>query len=210
MQGVCRQAAAMCAARAAARAGRDACMAKLSPVTCQKKFFTRRAGLRARKKGPPSSAPGASQRKSTLRAAGGKRERWAVDWGGWGCQKGPRCQDRAGLGSCQWSGVGLGLDVGPYFTCLAAGSDRRARVQQIRTAAAQLGRPYPLLCARPGQMCSAPTAAPTFGGSLAGRRRRRTVEDLDDRTGSAAAPAIPRKRRRISALLCPAFVATDA
>ena len=39
MQGVCRQAAAMCAARAAARAGRDACMAKLSPVTCQKKFF---------------------------------------------------------------------------------------------------------------------------------------------------------------------------
>ena len=58
------------------------------------------------KKGPPSPARGASQseRKSTLRAAGGKRERWAVDWGGWGCQKGPRCQDRAGLGSCQWSG----------------------------------------------------------------------------------------------------------
>ena len=133
---------------------------------------------------PPSPARGASQseRKSTLRAAGGKRERWAVDWGGWGCQKASRCKDREGLGSCQWSGVGLGLDVGPYFTCLAAGSDRRARVQQIRTAAAQLGRPYPLLCARPGLMCSAPTAALTLGGSLAGRRRRRTVEDLDDRT----------------------------
>ena len=157
----------------------------------------------------PSSAS-QSAKKSTLRARGGKRGRRAVDWGGWGFQKASRCKDREGLGSCQWSGVGAGSGVWALFNRLPAGSDRRARVQQIRTAAAQLGPPYPLLCARPGQMCSAPTAAPKFGGSQAGRRRRRTVEDLDDRTGSAAAPAIPRKRRRISALLCPAFVATDA
>ena len=41
------------------------------------------------KRDPPSPARGASQsdRKSTLRAGGGKRERWAVDWGGWGGQK---------------------------------------------------------------------------------------------------------------------------
>ena len=84
------------------------------------------------KKGPPSPARGASQsdRKSTLRAAGGKRERWAVDWGGWGCQKASRCKHREGLGSCQWSGVGLGLDVVAFFTCLFAGSGKQLMCEQ--------------------------------------------------------------------------------
>ena len=107
--------------------------------------------LRPRKYRPPSHPSSASQaaKKSTLRAGRGKSELRAAEWGGWRCQKDGWMQDWAGIRKCQWSGVGAGLVVWALFNRLAAGAAKVHRRERLRAARGQLGRPYPVYCARP-------------------------------------------------------------
>ena len=90
-----------------------------------------------------------SAKKSTLCVRRGKSELRAAEWGGWGFQKTSRCKDREGLGSCQWSGVRLGLDEVAFFTCLLVGSGKQLMCEQAEARGLDASR----LC--PGH--SAPT-----------------------------------------------------
>ena len=122
---------------------------------------------------------------------------------GGGIRKTGGCTIGKGLGSASGLGSGQGCGGRTFSTRASSGRGEGGGVQAAHQrwllARSTLSATQRRALTNP--LCRAPAPTSTGRGQKAGRCRRRTTDNARERGSSAAAPADPRQRRRISRFL---------